>query len=567
MLFGKSTREQAQNAQDASGYAPSGENAGYPASGAQSSPWTNGGGYPTQQAGTGYAGYTPGAQNQAGYGTWGQAGQYGQAWGQTGQNYAPQGTGQAGQYGQAWSQTGQNYAQQNYGQTGQTYAPQGWSQAGQSYGQQPYGQAGQSYAQQPYAQTGAPAGSDYYAGQSYGQAQGYAQPQGYAQSRSGYAYSQAGTPQGQQGYGAGYNAYAQMGRNQQPAPDYSRQIPLNGGGYVPPPVPVRKQPFIFKDWMLILLGAVLAALFAVGLFAHVSALLWVFIVLAAGSAAFFWVKPVVSGSRRLCYSIVLGALCLVSVFSLIQNGAQQPGTQGGPTAVTAAPANGNSAGSGTVIDPETGNVISSVTEAPATPTPTPEVEDNSAIDRLESFFRYWSANREDEMLALCAPSWKSGVDNPNTALFGLKANRTPLDFTVEKISGTNDDTSRTVTLSSTMDRNNGKDPVKYRLNVIMVKESGEWYVDPASLKTYEEAETPDPALAETATPSPEPAVDANTVLYYNPDGGSMYHLDQNCKSTHAKYLPLKGHFTFAEVNDPNYAKLSPCNVCGAPLRP
>ena len=57
------------------------------------------------------------------------------------------------------------------------------------------------------------------------------------------------------------------------------------------------------------------------------------------------------------------------------------------------------------------------------------------------------------------------------------------------------------------------------------------------------------------------------MLYYNPDGGTKYHLDQNCKSTHAKYLPMKGHFTYGEINDAKYANLSPCNVCAAPLRP
>ena len=158
------------------------------------------------------------------------------------------------------------------------------------------------------------------------------------------------------------------------------------------------------------------------------------------------------------------------------------------------------------------------------------------------------------------------MDNPKTALFGLLANRTPLDYTVEKISGTVDDTSRTVTVTSTIDRNNGKDPVKYRLGVLMVKEDGQWYVDPKSLKTYENAETPDPALEPTPTPTQEPAASPNTVLYYNPDGGSMYHADPNCKSVHAKYLPLKGHFTYAEVNDGKYAELYPCNVCAAPLR-
>lgn len=56
------------------------------------------------------------------------------------------------------------------------------------------------------------------------------------------------------------------------------------------------------------------------------------------------------------------------------------------------------------------------------------------------------------------------------------------------------------------------------------------------------------------------------VLYYNPDGGSRYHVDLNCPSTSSKYLPLAGRFTWAEINDEQYAGLMPCSVCGAPER-
>lgn len=62
------------------------------------------------------------------------------------------------------------------------------------------------------------------------------------------------------------------------------------------------------------------------------------------------------------------------------------------------------------------------------------------------------------------------------------------------------------------------------------------------------------------------SVDADTVLYYNSEGGEMYHLDPNCRIVHPKYLPLTEHFTWSQVNDPQYSKLRPCNVCGAPER-
>ena len=59
---------------------------------------------------------------------------------------------------------------------------------------------------------------------------------------------------------------------------------------------------------------------------------------------------------------------------------------------------------------------------------------------------------------------------------------------------------------------------------------------------------------------------ADTVLYYHPDGGMKYHLDQNCLSVHPKYLPLQGSFLYAELNDEPYRALKRCEVCGAPFR-
>ncbi len=84
---------------------------------------------------------------------------------------------------------------------------------------------------------------------------------------------------------------------------------------------------------------------------------------------------------------------------------------------------------------------------------------------------------------------------------------------------------------------------------------------------------PEPA-GEAALPEqlPEPAgepaeVSGDTVLYYNPDGGTFYHLDANCKLVHPKYLPLSGSFTYAELGEEQYKDLLPCNICGAPYPP
>ncbi len=381
-------------------------------------------------------------------------------------------------------------------------------------------------------------------------------------------YQQPYSTQGYQspGYGQGYNAYGQMGRGQQVPvnvpPETGGQMPLNGGGYVPQPVPVRRKPFVMSDADLLVLGAILLILFALGMFVPtMSFLKWVFMILAVGSTIVLWVKPLVARNKTICYTIVFALLMMVTVIGFVtkqQGGAQSPGGQTGGNAAAAAASAGRTAATAEPFSSET-------TESAPTPTPEPQMTSN-VTDRLETFFYYWSANRQDDMLTLCAPSWQNKVENPKTALFGLMANRTPKDYAVESVSGTDYDTSRTVTITSLMDRNNGKDPVRYRMSIIMVNEGDEWYVDPQSLQTYEAADTPDPSITATPAPTEEPETDANTILYYNPSGGEYYHRDQNCKKINERYLPLQGHFKYSELNKEKYSKLKPCAICGAPMR-
>jgi len=59
--------------------------------------------------------------------------------------------------------------------------------------------------------------------------------------------------------------------------------------------------------------------------------------------------------------------------------------------------------------------------------------------------------------------------------------------------------------------------------------------------------------------------DPQTPLFRNPDGGSNYHLDQNCSGVKEKFLPLTGDFTYADLDD-TYKKLTPCVYCAAPQR-
>ncbi len=55
-------------------------------------------------------------------------------------------------------------------------------------------------------------------------------------------------------------------------------------------------------------------------------------------------------------------------------------------------------------------------------------------------------------------------------------------------------------------------------------------------------------------------------LYRNPNGGSNYHLDQNCSGVKERFLPLEGGFTYGDLAQDTYKDLTPCPYCFAPLR-
>lgn len=367
----------------------------------------------------------------------------------------------------------------------------------------------------------------------------------------------------------GYNPYGQMGRiPQQPGTnDPSSNIPLNGAGYVPQRVPVRKRGFEFRDWFLIAAGAVLIALFvAAVLIVKSTPLKILLMLLSVGSAAVLWLKPLTAENKRLTYSILALALCVLTAVSFLMKAPEDTTKTGGNTSQnTGADPAGNSGGSGVSDLPVSAN--NGVSLPASETTPESEGSDSALKERLVSFFSYWHGNLQDEMLALCSPSWQAKEENPRTSLFHLLANRTPEECTLETVSGTDADSSRKVTVTVKMSRNNGKPSELYRMTIMMTKENNEWYIDPQSLKSNEVIETPDPNVTPTPAPTETPAVYSNTVLYYNPKNGEYYHLDPNCKIINPKFLPLAGSFTYSQINDEPYSKLKPCNVCGAPLRP
>ena len=372
----------------------------------------------------------------------------------------------------------------------------------------------------------------------------------------------------QVGYQQGYSAISQMGRVPQttsPQKTTPQQMPLNGGGYTPERVRVKRRPFEITDPVIYATGAALILVFALAMFVFKSSTLKIlFLLLAGGTTAALWVKPLTAENKRLCYTIVALALCIATIVSLITSGGNAKDNN----------TSGNGQSSSTVQQTPAPTSIPQATAVTGNYTSTgygsnadSAEEDEATKQRLYLFLQYWNANRLDEMLTLCAPSWVSKQESPKTALFQILKNRTPINFEILDLKGTSQDKSRQIILKCEIDRHTGKGTtVWYQLSVIMLNEGEQWYVDPLSIQTNEVEETPDPNVTPTPAPTQEPTYDANTVLYYNPDGGSLYHLDPNCIIINAKYLPLKGHFTYGQINDAEYAKFEPCNVCNAPLR-
>lgn len=60
--------------------------------------------------------------------------------------------------------------------------------------------------------------------------------------------------------------------------------------------------------------------------------------------------------------------------------------------------------------------------------------------------------------------------------------------------------------------------------------------------------------------------DLTQPVYYNPDGGSYFHSDQNCDSVRSQYLPLT-EITLGDLLEAPYDELTPCPYCAPPRDP
>lgn len=288
---------------------------------------------------------------------------------------------------------------------------------------------------------------------------------------------------------------------------------------------------------------------------------YAFIALCVIGLGAMWYRQMFTSSTRMTVSIIYAALCIVTISMLVNGSAAVRETGGTQAAMQATSEPGMQA-------------ATSPSQAPPEDTPAPisPPGQSEAELRLATFMDLWCANKSAEMVSYIQPSWASNRDNPAQELFVLLANRTPEEYTIESISGTDADNSRTVVMTALIQKNNGKESIRYRFTILMVKDGSDWYVDPNTLTTNDIATETDAAgatatsqatLQPRMTETPVPAAD--TMLYYNPNGGSYYHADPNCAKVDSQYLPLGGSFPYSELTAfLSTRSLDPCLVCRAP---
>lgn len=481
-----------------------------------------------------------------------------------GQGYAPQngyGQPQYGQQGYADYQQpyGQQGYQQPYGQQGyqQPYGQQGYQQPyGQGYEQQgyqqPYGQQGyqQPYAQQPYQQ------------QPYDQ-QGFVQPGGYQQQ----GYSQPNPAYNQQGYSQQNPQEMDLPPEQQYAqytPDGQRVYPTSGrSGFRVQPAARREIPW--DTIAKVLMFGVLPILFILSMVFAWTAVKWVVLVGAVASIAALWLRELVTPNARLVLSLLLASaavVCLVSALATNAADNQNPAQPNQSGQMQQGSTSGNN------LDV---NLTATDTPNPApTPTATPVDDSEECYAQLHSFFTLWKNNAISQMVNLTAPSWRSsikgGTDAVTQKLFGeVLTNRTPVSWDFTAITGTSNDIARMVTVRAVINKNNTMGESVYLWKVRMVKEDGVWYVDPATLQSNEQESTATPTNALATQPVLNTS-HPDLLIYYNPEGGTYYHIDPNCESLNPKYRPLSGVIKWSQIEDDPYDKLEQCKRCGAPLR-
>lgn len=304
--------------------------------------------------------------------------------------------------------------------------------------------------------------------------------------------------------------------------------------------------------MAVVFSLILPALFLLAIFIDQITLRWVFLALVAVALFVMWATGMFAKSARTTMTLIYVALSAVVGVAIVINSSAIDATKNTPVANTS--------------DYFTGSTAIDTSWLKDTPSDSPAGSVSAAQQRLDLFMGYWSENQLAQMINYCLPSWTAQYEDVESELFSTIAGRLPISWEFQTVSGSEAETSRTVTMTAVIQKNNGQPAAKYQMQVLMLRINDVWYVDPRSLGTTEVKEITEPTKTPVPTATPTPPPTATTLLYYNADGGKRYHAKPDCSSVDSKYLPLT-EFYYADLNTKKFKALTPCSVCNAPKRP
>lgn len=320
----------------------------------------------------------------------------------------------------------------------------------------------------------------------------------------------------------------------------------------------RVRAFTFLQLMLLI---VLPLLFIVSLFIGDNILYLIFCALSVLTLMATWLLSAFIPNARATMTIVHISLIVIALFAVLISAPKD--REDDPASTQLAPSIG--AASSSSLSEMLSQSRQNTEEQEVAPTEDPyRVSD--AQRRLEEFMSAWQLVDYKQMAALCYPPNQLQESDREAEMFHLRANRSVDRYDILDISGNDSNGNRTAQMHITINKNNGNPSVTYLFQIMLTSTNGEWYVDPGSLGAVREisTESENRRQAVIATIVPTPVPDPKTLLYYNPKGGRLYHKDNNCTSILPEYLPLTASFYYEDVNNGEFAKLSPCGTCGAP---
>lgn len=309
----------------------------------------------------------------------------------------------------------------------------------------------------------------------------------------------------------------------------------------------------------------LPILFFISIFSKNNLLLIIYSIITLLVLLPTWIYQLITVNARTTLTAIHITMVLMAMFMVVLNPTPRPPQN------KARPENSINSGFNSVNEVTKSSSLDTASkkiEEQNSSVPVSEVTVSPIEERINEFMKAWEDANYKKMGELSDTDKLDPSRSIETSMFHIRANRTPRAWYIIDTSGNDADYTRTVNMEVHIDKNNGTPIQVHRMQILLVKKNSTWFVDPKSLnslgvlKTLED-EVSDPIA--TIPPQPEPPMD--TMLYFNPDGGSLYHADQNCKLLKPEYLPMRGSFLYMQINDPEYKKLEPCTGCKAPRRP